>query len=350
MSKRIIPIALVVLVIIVGIGIAFTLNRPQNALAVQAPTVVAQNTIVPQPQESPTGGRPPLRTPSAPATTATSSAPAVLRIKATGNIASLNQATLAFQTGGRVKEIKAREGNKVKAGTVIVELDNLTSLDALAQAAIANFDKVRAGPTADEVVIAKAAVDRAKAALDQAQASYDRIGGAANPAIGASSQGLALQQAFITYQEAAARFNQAINHPTASELGAAIATAEQAKQAAAGARLIAPFDGTVLWVGVRIGESITTGSAAAAVADLSHMQVQVNVDEISAASLKVGQTAIVSVDAFPAKDLKGRVSKVALLGTATGNLVTVPVTIDIEPTDVPIYPGLSATVEISLAP
>jgi multidrug resistance efflux pump len=196
-------------------------------------------------------------------------------------------------------------------------------------------------------VIAKATVERAKAALNQAQAAYDRIGGSSNPAIGASSQGLALQQAWITYQEAAARFNQAINHPTASELGAAIASAEQAKQSAAGARLIAPFDGTVLWVGVRIGESITVGTAASAVADLSRMQVLVNIDEISAASLKVGQSALISVDAFPDSVLKGRISKVALLGTATGNLVTVPVTVDIETTGVPIYPGLSATVEIA---
>ncbi len=345
--RKIIIVAIIVIVVGVGIVLVLNLNRPGNAIAVQAPTQVAQITTTPQPQETPTGGRPPQRTQSPPTPTATTSAPVVVRIKATGNILSVSQAMLAFQTGGRVKEIKAREGNRVKAGTVIAELDNATSLDALATAANANLEKVKAGPTADDIVIAKAAVDRAKAAVDQAQAAYDRIGGSSNPAIGATSQGLALQQAWITYQEAAARFNQATNHPTASELGTAIASAEQAKQSAAGARLIAPFDGTVLWVGVRVGESITVGSSAAAVADLSHMQVQVNVDEISAASLKVGQSALISVDAFPDSVLKGRVSKIALLGTATGNLVTVPVTVDLETTDVPIYPGLSATVEIA---
>jgi HlyD family secretion protein len=76
----------------------------------------------------------------------------------------------------------------------------------------------------------------------------------------------------------------------------------------------------------------------------------VNVDEVSMGSLKVGQAANISVDAFPDKQFKGRISKIALLGIATNNLVTIPVTIDMDPTDVLIYPGLSATVDIGSTP
>jgi HlyD family secretion protein len=76
----------------------------------------------------------------------------------------------------------------------------------------------------------------------------------------------------------------------------------------------------------------------------------VNVDEVAAAGIKAGQSATITVDAFPGKQFKGKVSKVALLGIATNNLVTVPVTVDIDPADTLIYPGLSATVEITTTP
>jgi len=317
--------------------IVLSLIRP--AIAFQGETATATPTVFSQilPTRVPSGP-----TPSA----APSQRVAPNRVRATGNIASASQATLAFQAAGRIKEIKAKEGDKIKAGTIFAALENVVTLDAQVASAQSALDKVKAGPSPDDLLIAKANVDRAKAALDQAQSAYDKLGGSSNPSIGATSQGLALQQAYISYQQAAAQFNIAANHPTPQELTAAQATLETAKQNAANARLSAPFDGTVLWIGVRVGESSAVGGAAAAVADLTRMQVLVNVDEVSASSIKVGQPAIISVDAYPDKPLKGRVSKIAFLGISTNNFVTIPVTVDIDPTDVPIYPGLSATVDI----
>ena len=340
--KRPLPsIALAVLgICVVAIIISLALNRPvaafQGATATPTPTVFSQVL--------------PTRVPGGATPTASGPRPAPGRLRATGSIASANQATLAFQAGGRIKEIKAKEGDKLKAGTIFSALESTTTLDAQVAAAQSALDKVKAGPSADDLVVAKANVDRAKAALDQAQSAYDKLGGASNPASGASSQGLALQQATITYQQTVAQFNQAANHPTPQELTAAQASLETAKQNAANARLTAPFDGTVLWVGVRVGESAAVGGAAVAVADLSRMQVLVNVDEGSVASLKVGQLATIEVDAYPDKQLKGHISKIAFLGIATNNFVTIPVTIDIDPTDILIYPGLSATVEITSTP
>jgi HlyD family secretion protein len=61
--------------------------------------------------------------------------------------------------------------------------------------------------------------------------------------------------------------------------------------------------------------------------------------------LQVGQSVSITVDALSGKTLTGRISKIGLLATASGNLVSTPVTIDIDPTSALIYPGLSATVE-----
>lgn len=317
--------------------IVFSRIRPADAFQGETPT----------PAPTVSAQTPPARPPSAQPTASSPAAAraAVLSVRATGNLASANQATLAFQAAGRIKEIKVKQGERVKAGTILALLDT-SSLDAQVASAEANLAKVKAGPASDDVLIAKVAVDRAKAAVDQAQAAYDRIGGSSNPGISASSQGLALQQATFSYQEALARFNLAVNHPTQQELTAAQATLEAAKIAAANARLIAPFDGTVVWIGVRVGESAAVGTGALAVADLSRMQLVLNVDEVSVGSIQVGQPATITLDALPGKQVRGRVSSVALFGISSGSLVTIPVTIDLESTTLLIYPGLSGTAEI----
>ncbi len=282
-------------------------------------------------------------------------------IKAIGTMMSANQATLGFQMAGRVQEIKAKEGDKVRAGDVIATLDT-TTLDlqvAQAQAALdaanATLDKVKAGPTVEEVTIAKSNLDRAQAALDQAQAAYDRIGGASNPFIAMTPQSLALQQASSAQQAAVAAYRQAVNHPTSTELRTAQAQAAQAqaaldlaRQNVANARIKAPFDGSVVWVGPHVGESVSPGAPAVSVADLTHMQVQAGVDENALANIRLGQSATIAADALPGQALTGHVSKIGLLAATTAGIVSVPVTIDVDASQAPIDPGLSATVQIHI--
>ena len=351
-KKNALPLGLA-LIVVVGIGIAaFSMNRQASASAAAD-------------LATPTRGRPQVAASQPPAIPTPTPAPAIpvrasaISIKTDGNLISANQSTLAFQSAGRIKDIRVKEGDHVKAGDVIATLDT-TSLDAQvvqAQAtldsAIANLAKVKAGSTIDDLTVAKAAVDRAKSAVDQAQAAYDRIGGDSNPRAGESSQQLALQQAWSNYQTALAQYHLVANHPTDAELKAAQATVAQsqaaleaAKIAVVNARIVAPFDGTVLWLGSKLGESATTGAAQVTLADLSKMQVQVNVDESIIATIKVGETVTVTVDALPDKPLTGKVSKVGLLATATGNLVYTPITVDIDTNNTPIYSGLSAAVEI----
>jgi HlyD family secretion protein len=76
------------------------------------------------------------------------------------------------------------------------------------------------------------------------------------------------------------------------------------------------------------------------------MQALINVDEVAITSIKVGQRATITTDAAPGKTLNGRVTKIGMLATSTNNVVTIPVTLDLDATDAAIYPGLSATVEI----
>ncbi len=333
MMKSNLRLGIAALVIVAALAVAITLNLPANA----SPTPTAPS-IAPQ----------------------TQNLAASNNVKTIGSLVSANQASLAFQAAGRVKEIDVKEGDQVKRGALLASLDTsildlqVAQAQAALDAATASYNKTKAGPTADDIALAKSNLDRAKAALDQAQAAYDRAGGDSNPFAGMLPQSLALQQAYSAYQGALASFNLTVNHPTATELAVAQAQVAQAqdaldlaKQNVANAKIVAPFDGTVLWVAPHLGETATPGAPAITLADLAHMQTQVGVDEDTLPLVKVGQTASITLDGLPGTALTGKVSKIGILATNTAGIVSVPVTIDIDPTSALIYPGLSATVEIN---
>lgn len=339
-----------------------------------------------------------------------------------GNFISANQAAIAFSVPGRIAELKVQEGDTVKKGDALASLDTSilelqiaqaqaavksaqvnvtlaqarlkqvqtpatqeTQLAALAaeKAAEANFAKVSQGPTADDLAIAKANIDRAKAAVDQAQAQYDRAGGATNPISELLPTALGLQQATINYQAALAGYNLAKNHPTLAELAGAAAQLAQAKSIIAGltptpenlaiaqagidqaqagvdqaqaalnlaqgnlpnSTITAPFDGTVVLTGPKVGEYVNPGTTIFTLADLSKMQVVANVDEVTLSGLKVGQGATLLIDALGDQTVKAHISKIGLWATSSGGVTSVPVTLDVDGSPANIYPGLSATVQ-----
>ena len=279
-------------------------------------------------------------------------------VRALGTIASANQATLSFQLGGRLKEINVKEGDPVKAGALLALIDRsmldlqIAQAQAALDAAIASFGKIKAGPTADDIAIAKSNLDRAKESLAQSQAAFDRIGGDSNPFAPMSAQSLALQQSYSAYQAAVAAYNLVVNHPTDSELKIGQAQLDQAqsaldlaKQNTTNAQIVAPFDGTVAWIGPHKGEFAAPGAPVLTLADLSHMQVVVGVDENSLSLVRLGQSVGIRVDALPGHNLIGHVSKIGVLATTTMGIVAVPITVDVDATDAAIRPGLSATAE-----
>ncbi len=379
-SSRLVFVIAVLLVLAAAIVAAGVLNRPAAASPLASTRVAAVSNA----DDAPTS------------------------VKTIGMFASANQATLAFQAAGRVKSINVKEGDAVHAGDLLISLDT-TMLDlqvAQAQAALdtaqARLDQLKnpsssdlaaaqaqvaaaqaalaqlKTPTANDLQMAKADLDMAQAAVAQAQTAYDRAGGASNPYVGMLPQSLALQQASDMLLKAQAAYNARINpsdaqlkqaqtlveqaqaqlirlsNPSPNDIKTAQAAVAQAqaaldlaKQTIPNAKIVAPFDGTVVWVGPHLGESAAPNSPTVTVADLSHMQVLIGVDENTLAQLKLGQTATITADALPGKTFTGRVTKIGLLSTTTSGIISLPVTIAVDPSDAPIAPGLSATVEIN---
>jgi HlyD family secretion protein len=206
-------------------------------------------------------------------------------VSATGNVQAERQATLAFETSGRIAQVLVDVGETVEAGDELARLDTdsldwqiaraQASLDtaqarleqaqkpaseeelasaqsaldsaianyerteegtsqeelASAQAALtsaqANYDKVKAGPTKEDLAAAQAGLDSAQASVQQAQANYDRI--KHRPDAQMQPEALNLQNATISLEQAQANYNAVANRPTESELASAQAQVAQAE-------------------------------------------------------------------------------------------------------------------------
>ncbi len=97
-------------------------------------------------------------------------------VSAEAFVVPIQHADIAFDSGGRVVEIMAQEGDQVTAGQVLLRLNDAEALAALAEAeaalakAQANLDEIEAGPTPEQIAMAEAAVTQAQANLDDIKA------------------------------------------------------------------------------------------------------------------------------------------------------------------------------------
>jgi multidrug efflux pump subunit AcrA (membrane-fusion protein) len=130
---------------------------------------------------------------------------------------------------------------------------------------------------------------------------------------------------------------------------------EEANDALEGATLIAPFDGTILSVFGKIGDTIEMTSRVKSIqfltiADLAHPLLKLSIDETDLSLVNVGQTAIVTFDAFPERTFKGSVMRVdpEVSSTLGASAVTGLIQLDLsQETDVPTFPkNLSGSVQI----
>ncbi len=284
----------------------------------------------------------------------------IATVSATGAIAPLREATLAFNTTGAVTRLDVKQGDAVKKNQILATLDTraldlqITQAEAsLAQteAALANLKT----PSLNDVLIAKADVDKALAALQRAQADYDRVGGASNPFIAMTTQALALQTATYDYQKALAGYNSKIvpNENQVKQLEAQVAHAraarDLAKQRAEDAVLRAPFDGVLTKVDSELGSYVAAARPVIAVADVSELRVKVNIDETDIGRVQVGQEVTIDLDAYPGAPITARVAEVASVATTAQGVVNYVVTLTLNPGDVPVKIGMTANANVVVA-
>lgn len=331
-------------------------------------------------------------------------------VNVTGTIMPERQTMLAFQSTGRVAAVPVVEGQTIRAGDTLAQLDT-TDLDlgvaeaglalqltqaqllrlqrpataqdvAAAKAALSSaqaaYKRLLAGPTEQEIKVARANLAQAEAARDQAQRAYNLV--ADRPDVGMLPQALQLEQATIAYETAQASFELTQRKPSAAELAASqasIAQAEatlarleagvseeelliaqlqvqqaelrvqQAQKLLANTKLTAPHDGTITTVGIQEGELAGIQAQPAFVlTDLGRYHVEILLDEIDVGAVSAGQPVTITLDALPGEVLTGHVSDIAQTATLDTGVVSYRAKLELDPTSAPLRAGMTANVDI----
>ncbi len=224
-------------------------------------------------------------------------------ISATGTISAVNSVTVSSRVTGLITEVRVKENDIVKAGQVLLVLDDTAIKAQVAQyhATMANYESV-----------------------------YERSQKLAD--IGAESrQQLELDK--TNYLTAKATYDNNL-----SQLGYYIITS--------------PVDGMVIGTPTPAGETVVQGISAAqsllVIADMSKMQIKTLVDETDIGKVKVGQQVSFTVDAQADKTFTGRVTSVSRSATTSSNVVYYPVYVEVDSPEDLLFPTMTARVTINI--
>jgi len=151
-------------------------------------------------------------------------------------------------------------------------------------------------------------------------------------------------------------YRAGLNNKTLREnninIGKAYIALKKAKQELLKTEIIAPFDGTIVAVDVKINDQLSTMDYSAKTAvylvDTKTIRMTGIIDEIDITRVAVGQEAVLTVDALPGQKLKGSVRFVSPFGTLQSGVVNFPVEIYLDKTENVdlLRGGLTATADI----
>lgn len=238
---------------------------------------------------------------------------------------------ITTQQGGEIVAVNVKTNDQVKSGDVLVRLDDTDLVDKLAAARAEALVRVRErdeepaakGP-AEERRTSEDALDKSERALFDARRTLDAAtlkarsdstaadaANKAREAVDAASKKVESDRANV------ARVAALPAMPLPTRLEAALAQARSdltlLENAIDRTRIRAPYDGTVLTVWAKVGETAAPSPEAPLVlfGDLSSLRVRGEVEERDVVKIKEGQTAIIKVDAYGDKEFSGKVTSIA---------------------------------------
>ncbi|HEY2853586.1 MAG TPA: efflux RND transporter periplasmic adaptor subunit [Gemmatimonadaceae bacterium] len=222
----------------------------------------------------------------------------IASVTASGNVTPHTKVDLSSDITGKIVRLAVKEGEMVSKGQFLLQID-----PAEAQA---NVERAEAALSA-----AKASSAQAKANLIQAQKSYER-----SLAIKKTNSQLMsdeqMEQLRTTVDVDQATF-EAQNHLVDQN----VAELAQVKSALGKTTIYAPMAGRVTRLNVEGGETAIMGTlnkdaaTLLTISDMSVLETKVKVDETDVARIRLGDSALVQIDAFPDTTFIGRVTKIS---------------------------------------
>jgi len=289
-------------------------------------------------------------------------------LSATGYIIAAHKIEVASKVNGRVAWIGVDKGDKVKAGQVLVRLedDEYRAQVTQQRGQLVNLKgrelEIRNGNRPEEIEKARYDVNQAKADLDNAKVSLDRTKELANSGV-VSKQ--ALDDAQAKYDNAVAKvaslqrlLDLEVLGPRKEETTQIVGQVEQARGALDYAQtqldntiIRAPITGTILDRNVERGEFITTGFVGdkgakgyiVTMADLNDLQVELDISQNDFPKLGPQQKGIITTDAYPDRKYDGVIEQVS--PEADRAKATVQVKVRVLKPDGFLRPDMNATVQ-----
>jgi HlyD family secretion protein len=239
-------------------------------------------------------------------------------VSANGTINPVSLVNVGTQVSGTVKKLYVDFNSKVEKGQLLLELD-----DALLAA---------------QQKQSQASMQNALASLELAGANEARM------------RNLYAQE-YVSRQE----LDTAVQARKAAEAQLQLSRAAVEKDRAnlSYSAIRSPVSGVVVDRAVDVGQtvaaSLQTPTLFKIAQDLSKMQIDANFAEADIGSIRVGQVARFSVDAFPNRSFEGKVRQIRLNPTIQQNVVTYNVVVDVDNPEQVLLPGMTAYVTIAVA-
>jgi HlyD family secretion protein len=244
-------------------------------------------------------------------------------VSASGEIKPKTYVNIGANAYGKITRLYVREGDQVKRGQLLAQIDNVQS------AADLNANQAAVQGAETDALATDAALKTSQADLLRAQADYDRNKLDWDRAQNLFKDGLISKSDFDSRKNAWATADSGLTQAQARVAQAKAqqdSAAKHVSQARANLTRVtdvlqkttysAPYDGVVTNLPVREGESVVIGiqnalgSTLMTIADMSVITAEVKVDETDIVDVKLGQPAEITIDAIPKKVFHGVVSEI----------------------------------------
>ena len=282
-------------------------------------------------------------------------------VSSNGKIQPEKDIKISPYISGEVVELTVKEGEQVKTGDLLAKIDPEIYISAYDQSeASLNTQKAN-------LANAKARLAQAKATFENARLTFERQEKLFQQNVISKSE---YDQSKASFQVAQAQVTAGEQDINASEFMVknSEAALKRSKQDLTRTAIFSPNDGTVSKLSVLKGERVTgasqfsSGTEIMRIANLNEMEAQVEVNENDIVRVRLGDTALIEVDAYLNRKFKGIVTEIATSANTTGVSVDQVTNFNVKihlmkeayqdlldpkrPDFSPFRPGMSCTVEI----
>ena len=298
-------IILVLIIVIIAVGLKFTMDSNEEATSVQAD--LAYKDAISE------------------------------IVTASGRVQPKTKVDITSEVSAEIVKLFVKEGDFVTKGTPLLMLDTIQYKSDANQAKY-SLDEIKARAAA-----AKAQLNKDKKEFDRQSSLFTK---------GLSSETL-LTDATFAYENSKANYDA-----TLAQVKTIDARLNKALDNLSKTFIKAPMDGVIIYMSAEVGEiaqaqtSFTQGKTLMTIADLAVFEVEVEIDETQIANVQLNQDVEIRVDAFDDSTFTGKVAEIGNSATMSGQgteefTTAFKVIVNFNETDVVIRPGMSATVDIT---